>query len=58
MRNFFEEKYTNLEFKRELINIISKISEYKGAISAYQTQNQRYLIFWKRVYHCNILKLS
>lgn len=38
MRNFFEEKYTNLEFKRELINIISKISEYKGAISAYQTQ--------------------
>lgn len=38
MRNFFEEKYTNLEFKRELINIISKISEYKGEISAYQTQ--------------------
>lgn len=38
MRNFFEEKYVSLEIKRELINLISEISEYKGKIEAYQHQ--------------------
>ncbi|MGI8363137.1 Fic family protein [Bacillus cereus] len=38
MRNFFEDKYINIELKRQLINLISEISEYKGKLDAYQEQ--------------------
>jgi predicted CopG family antitoxin len=38
MRNFFEETYMNINFKRELINLISDISEYKGKLAVYKTQ--------------------
>lgn len=31
MRNFFEETYMNIDFKRELIQLISEISEYTGS---------------------------
>ncbi|MEC3017569.1 Fic family protein [Bacillus cereus] len=38
MRNFFEDKYINVELKRKLINLISEISEYKGKLDSYQEQ--------------------
>lgn len=38
LRNFFEDKYINIELNRQLINLISKISEYKGKLDAYQEQ--------------------
>lgn len=38
MRNFFEDKYNNVEFTQKIINVISEISEYKGRISAYEEQ--------------------
>ncbi|MED1384296.1 Fic family protein [Bacillus mycoides] len=38
MRNFFEETYMNINFKRELIQLISDISEYTGKLSVYQSQ--------------------
>ncbi|MCU5408497.1 Fic family protein [Bacillus cereus] len=39
MRNFFDDKYKNIELKRRLINLISEISEFKGKLAAYQEQN-------------------
>ncbi|MBO1578158.1 Fic family protein [Bacillus sp. XF8] len=36
MRNFFEEKYVSLENKKELLNLVSEISEYKGKLEVYQ----------------------
>ncbi|MGA4466884.1 Fic family protein [Bacillus bombysepticus] len=38
MRNFFEDKYKNIELQRKLINLIGEISEYKGKLAAYQEQ--------------------
>ncbi|MEB8653321.1 Fic family protein [Bacillus cereus] len=38
MRNFFEDTYINIGLKRQLINLISEISEYKGKLTAYQEQ--------------------
>ncbi|MGE6553102.1 Fic family protein [Bacillus mycoides] len=38
MRNFFEETYMNINFKREVIQLISDISEYTGKLSVYQLQ--------------------
>ncbi|EOP91900.1 hypothetical protein IGM_01960 [Bacillus cereus HuB4-4] len=38
MRNFFEETYMNINLKRELIQLISTISEYKGHLSFHQSQ--------------------
>ncbi len=38
MRNFFEETYININFKREFIQLISDISEYRGKLSVYQSQ--------------------
>lgn len=38
MRNFFKETYMNINFKRELIPLISQIGEYKGKLSVYQLQ--------------------
>lgn len=38
MRNIFEETYMNIDFKRELIQLISEISEYTGKLSVYQSQ--------------------
>ncbi|EJR28453.1 hypothetical protein IIE_05292 [Bacillus cereus VD045] len=38
MRNFFEDKYINVELKGQLINLISEISEYKGKLASYQEQ--------------------
>ncbi|EJS67575.1 Fic family protein [Bacillus wiedmannii] len=39
MRDFFDDKYKNIELKRRLINLISDISEFKGKLAAYQEQN-------------------
>ncbi|MED3357830.1 Fic family protein, partial [Bacillus thuringiensis] len=39
MRDFFEDKYLDIELQRELVKLISEISEYKGKISAYQEGN-------------------
>ncbi len=39
MRDFFDDKYKNIELKRRLINLISEISEFKGKLAAYQEQN-------------------
>ncbi|HDX9657861.1 TPA: Fic family protein [Bacillus toyonensis] len=39
MRDFFEEKYLDIELQRDLVSLISEISEYKGKISAYQDRN-------------------
>jgi len=39
MRDFFEDKYLDIELQRELIELISEISEYKGKVSAYQERN-------------------
>ncbi|MDY0855089.1 Fic family protein [Bacillus thuringiensis] len=39
MRDFFEDKYLDIELQRELVKLISEISEYKGKISAYQERN-------------------
>ncbi len=39
MRDFFEDKYLDIELQRELIKLISEISEYKGKLSAYQERN-------------------
>ncbi|OUB80935.1 Fic family protein [Bacillus wiedmannii] len=38
MRNFFEDTYMNINFKKEFIHLISEISEYKGKLSVYQSQ--------------------
>ncbi|MEE2015880.1 Fic family protein, partial [Bacillus thuringiensis] len=40
MRDFFDDKYKNIELKRRLINLISEISEFKGKLAAYQEQNK------------------
>ncbi|HDR7660350.1 TPA: Fic family protein, partial [Bacillus wiedmannii] len=34
MRDFFDDKYKNIELKRRLINLISDISEFKGKLAA------------------------
>ncbi|PER43999.1 cell filamentation protein Fic [Bacillus thuringiensis] len=39
MRNFFEDQYLDIELQREIINLISEISEYKGKLTAYQEQH-------------------
>ncbi|MED3357829.1 Fic family protein, partial [Bacillus thuringiensis] len=39
MRDFFDDKYLDIELQRELLKLISEISEYKGKISAYQERN-------------------
>ncbi|PNK22354.1 cell filamentation protein Fic [Bacillus thuringiensis] len=38
MRDFFKDNYNNIEFNRDLMNLISEISEYKGKLVAYQKQ--------------------
>ncbi|WP_103652708.1 Fic family protein [Bacillus thuringiensis] len=38
MRDFFKDNYNNIEFNRDLMNLISEISEYKGRLVAYQKQ--------------------
>ncbi|HHP1053799.1 MULTISPECIES: Fic family protein [Bacillus cereus group] len=41
MRDFFEDKYFDIELQRELVKLISEISEYKGKLSAYQERNPK-----------------
>ncbi|UYX52586.1 Fic family protein [Bacillus thuringiensis] len=39
MRDFFEDKYLDIELQKEVLNITNEISEYKGKLSAYQEQS-------------------
>ncbi|MEI4605761.1 Fic family protein [Bacillus cereus] len=39
MRNFFEDNYLDIKLQRELVKLISEISEYKGKLFAYQENN-------------------
>lgn len=38
MRDFFKDNYNNIEFNKNLMNLISEISECKGKLTAYQEQ--------------------
>ncbi|OUB77482.1 Fic family protein [Bacillus thuringiensis] len=56
MRNFFEETYMNINFKRELIQLISDISEYTGRLSVYQSQKQPILHHLKKTIPLQYIK--
>ncbi|AIM30887.1 hypothetical protein DF16_orf02472 [Bacillus thuringiensis serovar kurstaki str. YBT-1520] len=51
MRDFFDDKYKNIELKRRLINLISEISEFKGKLAAYQEQNPDIFNSLEKLYH-------
>ncbi|MGD6836610.1 Fic family protein [Bacillus thuringiensis] len=39
MKNFFEDRYNNIEFEIIVMNLISEISEYNGKLTAYRKLN-------------------